>query len=189
MDIIGDVVSILNKMDPIQAIIAIVLLALISAGWHFITKIYPKQQEYKEKHNARLIEIEERRTQDQASTNVYLREASNTQQILLNQNTEAVKDLKKIMEIMSSTFQVVSEKLAVHDERSTQANAMIASMYENMPSKDAVSKIHTRIDDFAKDFPDKQDIDQIMGQLTSLSTEINKANSILAEIRVRQMSA
>ena len=185
---VDSILDMLRTMEPMQMIVILILLAIIAMGWYYLTQLHPRSQEVKEKHDAKMIEIEERRSRDQESTNTYLRDASNTQHQLLNQNTEAVKDLKKIMEVMAETFRVVSEKLAVHDANSAQANKMIADMYRDMPSQAAIIEMHSDIRDMAKASPDRQDIEQVINQLEKLSTEIGKANNTLGEIKMRQIA-
>lgn len=104
MDILKPMMAAVGSMEPMQMIVMVIILAAIMMGWYYLTKIRPREMDRQEAHDNRMLEIEDRRSRDQESTNTYLREASNSQQVLLTQNTEAVKDLKEIMRIMSETF-------------------------------------------------------------------------------------
>lgn len=104
MDILKPMMAAVGSMEPMQMIVMVIILAAIMMGWYYLTKIRPREMDRQEAHDTRMLEIEDRRSRDQENTNTYLREASNSQQVLLTQNTEAVKDLKEIMRIMSETF-------------------------------------------------------------------------------------
>jgi CRISPR/Cas system CMR subunit Cmr6 (Cas7 group RAMP superfamily) len=187
MEILKPIVSAVGTMEPMLMIVMLVLLAVIVMAWYYLTKIHPRNQEIKAQHDEKMLEIEERRSKDQAKTNLYLRDASLTQQQLLTQNTEAVKNLKDFMEKMSDTFLKVSERLAIHYANSAQANRMIADMHRDMPTQTMMTEMKGVLHEMAKEALDKEDVDQILGEIHKLQNQVDKLGSTLSEIKMRQI--
>lgn len=166
--------SAIGTMEPMQMLVMLIFLVGAVSLWHYVTKVYPEKMKQQNQKDTRMLDIEERRSKDQEKTNSYLRSSLDTQQVLLNQNTEAVKDLKSIMQTMAKTFRIVSEKLATHDAQSQQTNAFISTIYHEMPSKDDVATLRTDFQDHAKEAATKHDTHEIMEAIGKLSDRISE---------------
>lgn len=182
MDILKPMMAAVGSMEPMQMIVMVIILAAIMMGWYYLTKIRPREIDRQEAHDTRMLEIEDRRSRDQENTNTYLREASNSQQVLLTQNTEAVKDLKEIMRIMSETFKEVSEKLSKHDAHSQEANQTVKEIYRGMPTKDDVSEVHQDVQTIFNGMASKEESHAIIEKLDDL-----KADMIIVKARIDQL--
>src|SRR5574344_1706362 len=176
MESIASILGTLANLSILQAIIVTMLAMLAYGVWYYYAKIFPVKQKAEERKNEKMISIEERRAEDQKQTNQHLRQSATKQEVLMANNIEAIKDLGKIIELLNATFEKVSDRISEHDARSEHMNDMIASMYDKMPSKDSVTKIHSRMDTMAKDLVGKQDVQQILLAINGLDKKVDKTN-------------
>lgn len=154
-------------------ILGIILVSICLCVWQYYTKIRPEKDAAKEKREMRMLEIEERRSKDQADTNAYLRSSLETQRTILLQNTKAVQNLNKIMQSMQETFRMVSEKLAIQDRTSQQVNTMVTSMYHEMPSKENLSDMHNDLRIHIRDSVSREDAQEILSEINRLSEKMD----------------
>jgi len=192
--IISSITPLLTALQPSTVAMLLVGGAIILFIWYAMSKVIPKWQENNSLKNDKLVQMEERRmqmeerrTKGQEDQNSFIQRTLNDQHGLLTQNTEVVKGLARTLESMNEAFRSVSERVAVSDAITMKTNEMIAGIQEKMPDKKSVDKIHDRIDTFGETFPTRQDVQDIKNSLDELSDEMNRANSVLTEIKTRQL--
>lgn len=193
-EILSTVAPFITALEP--GVLGMLLMAavVLIVVWHVCSKIIPQWLDKHSAHSDKILEMEEmrmkmdeRRARGQEAQNALIQRTLNDQHGLLTQNTEVVKGLARTLESMNDAFRSVSERVAVSDAITMKTHEMLAGIQEKMPDKQLVDKIHDRIDTFGETFPTRQDVQDIKDSIEGLNSEMNRANSLLTEIRTRQL--
>ena len=188
---ISEIIKHVGEIDSTAAVV-LILAAFIVIMLFTLQKSQDKREERRaaaeDKREERRMTFEERRARNQENTNSCLQQTLQEQHQLLAQNSEAVHGLARTLESMNDAFQMVSRQVAVNDRVSERTNHMIENIQQKMPDEQTIKRIHDRIDTFGEVFPSKEDVENIRHSITELDEKVSRANSVLAEIRTRQLS-
>ena len=149
------------------------LYCVIGSGIYFFFRIYApqrlKEREEEVKNDARKMALAEKAFQEF--------------DVMLKTNTETIKDLGQAIQILNQTFEKVSAKLYSHDEKSTYFNQVLSEVKEDLddlcdraPSAGTIGRLHSRIDDIAREGASKSDVKIIVDKLDQIGQTISQVS-------------
>ena len=147
------------------------LYCLIGSAVYFFFRVYlpqrSKERERELKNEQKRMELTEKAFQEL--------------EVMLRSNTETIKDFSQAISILNQTFEKVSDKLYSHDEKAVYTNQILTEMKgeldalkEKAPSSDAINRIHSRLDDLARDGASKRDVKMIVDKLDQVNQTVHQ---------------
>lgn len=188
--LIGEIFQHVGKIDSTAAVIlmlAVFIIVIMATMQKNQDKREDRRAAAEDKREERRLQFEERRTRNQEETNICLQKTLQDQHTLLAQNSEAVHGLARTLESINVAFQSVSKQIAVSDKMNEKTSHMIEDIQSHMPNQKSLDQLHDKIENLSQVSPSKQDIEDIKTSIADLEQKMVKANSMLTEIRTRQM--
>ena len=147
------------------------LYCLIGSAIYFFFRIYMpqrlKEREREFKNEQKRLELTERAFQEL--------------EVMLRSNTETIKDFSQAISVLNQTFEKVSDKLYSHDERTAYTNQVLSevrdgldALKEKAPTSEAMNRIHTRLDDLAREGASKSDVKMIVDKLDQVNQTVHQ---------------
>ena len=169
------VVDLYQKLSFIDSFIFF-LYCLIGSAIYFFFRVYMpqrlKEREIENKNEQRKMALAEKAFQEF--------------DVMLKSNTETIKDLGQAIQILNQTFEKVSDNLHSHDEKTTYINQVLVEVKEDLddikdrsPSAGTIGRIHSRIDDIAREGASKADIKLIVDKVDQIGQTVSQINGKL----------
>lgn len=153
------------------------LYCLIGSAIYFFFRIYMpqrlKERERELKNEQRRMELTEKAFQEL--------------EVMLRSNTETIKDFSQAISVLNQTFEKVSDKLYSHDERSAYTNQILSEvkdelvgLKEKAPTSEEINRIHSRLDDLARDGASKGDVKMIVDKIDQMNQTVHQISGKLS---------
>lgn len=173
-------VGIFGFIESVGVVGGLLVIAVLSV-LGFAGYAAKRYMDHSIEHDSRLMEIEERKENDQKEQFRYLREASTRQETLYNTTLNSVDKLAEVIDR-------VSINLTEQNQRSVEMMNQIHDIRNSMPSRDTVQFIHNKVEDMQRTTPDKDDVRQILAAISEVGDKVQNVNAALSTIRLTQLN-
>lgn len=177
MDSFTSILDFIQSVGVVGGLLTVVVLSVLI----FIGYAIKRYMDHTIQNAGRMMDIEERKENDQRKQLQYLKEASTRQETLYNTTLNSVNKLADVIER-------VSTNLAAQNERTVEMVSHLRDIHNSMSTHESVQRIHNKMDEMQRTAPDKDDVRQILDAIADVDDRIQNVQTEMSALRLSQLN-